>query len=44
MLFKADDEGESIEIDLCSRTMKGKCKAKNLAKQMQKVKEVIEGR
>ena len=39
--FESESEEETIEIDFNNKSIKGKCRAKDFPKQMEKVKEMF---
>ncbi len=43
MSFELESEWGTIEIDFNNWSIKGKCKAKDLPKEMEKVKQIFEG-
>ena len=42
MSFELNDDEGTIEIDFINKSIKGKCKAKDIPKQMQKVKDLYD--
>ncbi len=41
MSFETESDEETIEIDVNDKSIKGKCKAKDFPKQIEKVKELM---